>query len=387
MSDQSSYIGNFSISATCSLAMHSYSNMYAYGMPKGRHQQQGQSFCYQTSTGYSFGFFVKQGKVRAVSFTIPILEKQNDKGVLVFLNRGNGQIKTDKISGEGNHNTALFWEYDTGLGRRWNVDPKPQIKISDYACFGDNPVTNSDKLGDVFDKESESTLQNIKSEINDKITEAKFAKSAIQAKTREVKSEKKLKALNLELENIEKQLSEMQSAIVEIAAMEKSKIIFSFAHENANVALSSGSYSSNVEHEGRTYYKNGKVVMSSNGITFNRNRVLVHELKHGYQFLTGKLSFSAVTGQAGLLLDAQDENEGYARDKAFVTKPGRSPMASAPANVIQALINVNIDCSSSMNMILDKYNYEGGRLEADMSYGEAMQMPFFSNMEIYNCEQ
>jgi hypothetical protein len=108
-------VGNFSISATCSLAMHSYSNMYAYGMPKGRHQQQGQSFCYQTSTGYAFGF--------------------------------NGQIKTDNISGEGNHNTALFWEYDTRLGRRWNVDPVDQISLSNYACFGNNPISRIDPMG------------------------------------------------------------------------------------------------------------------------------------------------------------------------------------------------------------------------------------------------
>jgi hypothetical protein len=60
----------------------------------------------------------------------------------------NGQEKVDEISGSGNHNTALFWEYDTRTGRRWNLDPKPTIGISDYACFNDNPIWNSDVLGD-----------------------------------------------------------------------------------------------------------------------------------------------------------------------------------------------------------------------------------------------
>ena len=60
----------------------------------------------------------------------------------------NGQEKTDEISGLGNHNTAKFWEYDTRLGRRWNVDPKPNPSISNYACFGNNPIINIDILGD-----------------------------------------------------------------------------------------------------------------------------------------------------------------------------------------------------------------------------------------------
>jgi hypothetical protein len=38
----------------------------------------------------------------------------------------NGQEKVDEISGVGNHNTALFWEYDTRLGRRWNVVLMPK---------------------------------------------------------------------------------------------------------------------------------------------------------------------------------------------------------------------------------------------------------------------
>ncbi len=62
----------------------------------------------------------------------------------------NAQEKTNEIAGVGNHNTAMFWEYDTRLGRRWNVDPKPQINISDYAVNGNNPIENTDVLGDKF---------------------------------------------------------------------------------------------------------------------------------------------------------------------------------------------------------------------------------------------
>jgi hypothetical protein len=60
----------------------------------------------------------------------------------------NGQEKVDEIAGVGNHNTALFWEYDTRLGRRWNVDPVDQVSVSNYAVNADNPIINIDPNGD-----------------------------------------------------------------------------------------------------------------------------------------------------------------------------------------------------------------------------------------------
>src|SRR5690625_3069201 len=59
----------------------------------------------------------------------------------------NGQEKVNEIAGMGNHNTAEFWEYDTRLGRRWNVDPVDQISVSNYAVNGNNPIFYVDPLG------------------------------------------------------------------------------------------------------------------------------------------------------------------------------------------------------------------------------------------------
>lgn len=64
----------------------------------------------------------------------------------------NGQMKTNEIAGMGNHNTALFWEYDTRTGRRWNRDPKMNVWESPYAVFGSNPIWHNDVLGDVWYK-------------------------------------------------------------------------------------------------------------------------------------------------------------------------------------------------------------------------------------------
>jgi RHS repeat-associated protein len=62
----------------------------------------------------------------------------------------NGQEKTDEIAGAGNHTTAEFWEYDTRIGRRWNLDPKPTVGVSQYSAFNNNPIVHSDPLGDTL---------------------------------------------------------------------------------------------------------------------------------------------------------------------------------------------------------------------------------------------
>jgi RHS repeat-associated protein len=46
-----------------------------------------------------------------------------------------------------NITTALYWEYDSRLGRRWNVDPVTKESESPYATFGNNPIWNIDPNG------------------------------------------------------------------------------------------------------------------------------------------------------------------------------------------------------------------------------------------------
>jgi hypothetical protein len=56
----------------------------------------------------------------------------------------NSHEKSDEIAGEGNHTTALFGEYDTRLVRRWNTDPRPDVSMSPYAMFSNNPIWFND---------------------------------------------------------------------------------------------------------------------------------------------------------------------------------------------------------------------------------------------------
>jgi RHS repeat-associated protein len=59
----------------------------------------------------------------------------------------NGQEGTDELSGVGNHTTATFWEYDTRLGRRWNLDPVIKYGQSGYSTFANNPIWFIDPNG------------------------------------------------------------------------------------------------------------------------------------------------------------------------------------------------------------------------------------------------
>jgi YD repeat-containing protein len=60
----------------------------------------------------------------------------------------NGQRKSNEIGADAQ--TALYWEYNGDVARRWNVDPKPNVSISSYNCFAGNPVWSSDPLGDTL---------------------------------------------------------------------------------------------------------------------------------------------------------------------------------------------------------------------------------------------
>jgi len=59
----------------------------------------------------------------------------------------NGQLKDDEISGTGNMYIAEYWEYDSRLIRRWNIDPVLKPWESPYACFSNNPIWLEDIHG------------------------------------------------------------------------------------------------------------------------------------------------------------------------------------------------------------------------------------------------
>ena len=60
----------------------------------------------------------------------------------------NGQEKDNEVSGEDNSYTAEYWQFDSRLGRRFNIDPKSLRGVSGYSCFLNNPIVFVDQNGD-----------------------------------------------------------------------------------------------------------------------------------------------------------------------------------------------------------------------------------------------
>ncbi|RYY48376.1 MAG: hypothetical protein EOO06_10400 [Chitinophagaceae bacterium] len=58
----------------------------------------------------------------------------------------NGQERDSEI-GEDSYG-ALYWEYDSRIGRRLNLDPKGTPALSYYTTFANNPIRFCDPLGD-----------------------------------------------------------------------------------------------------------------------------------------------------------------------------------------------------------------------------------------------
>ena len=87
---------------------------------------------------------VQVPQMQSETYLVDVCDEIGDKYRFGY----NGQEKVNEMSGIGNHNTAEFWEYDTRVGRRWNLDPVDQISISNYAVNILNPIVNNDPNGD-----------------------------------------------------------------------------------------------------------------------------------------------------------------------------------------------------------------------------------------------
>lgn len=58
----------------------------------------------------------------------------------------NGQEKERELN--ENVTTALYWEYDSRIVRRWNTDPVLKPWESPYSCFSNSPIVRVDPNGD-----------------------------------------------------------------------------------------------------------------------------------------------------------------------------------------------------------------------------------------------
>jgi hypothetical protein len=226
----------------------------------------------------------------------------------------NEQEKENEIAGDGNINTAMFWEYDTRTGRRWNLDPKPQTSLSDYSVFNNNPIVNSDLLGDEFapgksrreakdyhkflkrrEKNISKEIKNIEKyrmKILDKLSKNPTSKKWL---------EKEAKYFGQEINNkyAEKvnSLAEVKNAISEYAIIKSSPVVITFESDNQPRTLKTS---------------DGNLT-----VRWSDWAEMAHELKHVFQYLNGQNNFNP-NGTAGPLYDVTDEVEAFRREYALM---------------------------------------------------------------------
>lgn len=61
-----------------------------------------------------------------------------------------GSEKDDEHAGDGNSYTTFFRQLDPRVGRWMSIDPKATARESPYASMGNNPIINTDVLGDTI---------------------------------------------------------------------------------------------------------------------------------------------------------------------------------------------------------------------------------------------
>ncbi len=217
---------------------------------------------------------------------------------MCYLYSFNGQEKDDEIAGAGNINTAMFWEYDTRLGRRWNLDPKPDPSISSYASFANNPIWYTDILGDVVDYKTNSDKKNVEKYTNK--TEIRRGFLGLGAL-----KERRNKNYSSEFANIVKDLHSRTETYVfqennNITNPKGNKIDGKFSYDGTNF---------NIEYSAGSPEFGGGL-----------SGVLFEETFHAKQFTQGKFTFeNHGNGFEPGQLDANDEVEA----KRFaITAPG-----------------------------------------------------------------
>ena len=208
----------------------------------------------------------------------------------------NGQEKDDEVSGAGNIMTATFWEYDARLGRRWNLDPKPNVWESEYSVMGGNPICMRDVNGDKWKEEKDcKTAKNL----NDKLEKKKnsYVKSADKLEKRAANAGRNgnsEKAADLGKRAAEQRRgqTEMANSQSDIKALETSSVTFTFGGLDSD-----GNADTHMD-------ASGTIVL---GGEIDADRI--HEIKHGFQAIWGNTKQNLPDALGNLSVQQSDIND------------------------------------------------------------------------------
>jgi uncharacterized protein RhaS with RHS repeats len=196
---------------------------------------------------------------------------------------------------------------------RWEtIDPLANAysEFTPYSFVANNPIKYIDpdgmKIGDGknhfnrFKKEAENKVKNLQQKATNLRTKATQFKADGK--------EKKAKRLEKRADKNDASAKDYQEVVNELNTLESSDQVYNLYTNSKDVSSTAGG---NVQFDINTGALNVNVKGSYNSGAF------AHELKHAFQFETGKLSFGKGGKVGGALYDIQDEVEAYKRGSMF----------------------------------------------------------------------
>ena len=166
-------------------------------------------------------------------FGYPISERSYD--IPHYRNLFNGQEADNEVYENGACLSAEFWQYDSRLGRRWNVDPVFKEYESPYACFAGNPIIINDKFGadtSFSDNQARQDFMKAYNTVNETINEitASITKYENELSTGTLTKFQTKKISNAKT-NAEKDLAEWNKLKTDFENIFTSKVKFTYTSE------------------------------------------------------------------------------------------------------------------------------------------------------------
>jgi hypothetical protein len=217
----------------------------------------------------------------------------------------NGQEGDNEVYGDGKSYTAEYWQYDSRLGRRWNVDPVITFWESPYATFANNPVMFRDILGadTIFDdniarqafRETYSIVLNQVKKLENEIIDNKFKLIFDENLTK-----RQIKKIKKQIEQDEEDLYEWKKLEDDFNDLLNSKVL---VHYNSKTDLLGPNDMGMVT--GGTVYGSGEDMTGDIYVSVrpNYDDYYIHEDRHICQVLQGT--------QIRKLLDKERESYTY----------------------------------------------------------------------------
>ncbi len=247
----------------------------------------------------------------------------------------NGMEKDDEVKGGGNSYTTMFRQYDPRLGRWLSIDPETDQLIgrSPYEAMGNTPIWANDPNGDIFDKKSQKHVKKIEAGYAARIVETENAIGILEMQIADMKRKidathfsdirqreeyiAQYSVLESDLENQKLFQSEMKDAVAELELMKESETIFEIRKSNK---YGPGTGWTDIRGEGAVRMGYTDLVSLSD------------ELKNGFQYIAGEISF-AKEGGIGELADLYDERASYIRSWSMDPSQQRADLKASDITV------------------------------------------------------